>query len=126
MIKILDEKYKQEMIDIANQNFTDELSSTLLLIDSINNKDYLFVGAFDNKILASYLIALVSLDDVCITSIATKDCYKKRGYAKQLIEYLKNTFKEKSISLEVKNTNIPAISLYEKLYLIVFIFLTNL
>ena len=43
MIKILDEKYKQEMIDIANQNFTDELSSTLLLIDSINNKDYLLI-----------------------------------------------------------------------------------
>ena len=67
MIRILTKNDLPNVKEIAQQNFTDELPSTNLLIDSFGEENYMFLGNFHNDVLASYLIALVALDDVCIT-----------------------------------------------------------
>lgn len=115
MIRLLAKNDLSNVKEIAQQNFTDELPSTNLLIDSFGEENYMFLGNFHNDVLASYLIALVSLDDVCITSIATKNEYKHKGYAKELILQLAKISAPKTLSLEVKDNNLPAINLYKSL-----------
>ncbi len=62
-------------------------------------------------------MALESLDDVNILSIATKEKYKNKGFASALLEHLKKYSKlnNKTLSLEVKSKNHVAINLYTKL-----------
>ncbi len=52
-----------------------------------------------------------------ITNIATAPDYRRRGFAEQVTQALVNTARERGfyeISLEVRESNSPAIALYEK------------
>ena len=67
--------------------------------------------------LASYCTVLIVLDEVQIINVATAEKYKRRGCADAVISLVLEESKRRNIetlSLEVRVSNDPAISLYEK------------
>lgn len=67
--------------------------------------------------LASYCTMLLVFDEVQIINVATAEKYKRQGYAEAVIELTLEEARRRgitSISLEVRESNAPAIALYEK------------
>lgn len=103
--------------NISSTQFKDESWTQDQFLQSISDDNYICAGLFDNGELFSYVIAIQSLDDINILSIATKEEYKHNGYATRLIKWYKNLAQvvEKTLSLEVKSKNTNAINLYQNL-----------
>ncbi len=116
-IKKIDESFLNEIYKISFSEFCEESYSLSQLKDCLNNKDYICLGAFLNNEITSYIIALETVDDINILSIATKKEHKNKGFASSLIEEIKKHAlnQKKSVSLEVKSKNITAYNLYNKL-----------
>ncbi len=102
------------------------------------SKDYGFTDCWNEKMLASayahgslngyiikengklvaFITYVISYDFADIADVFTHPDYRKKGYAKELISRAIEDIKSKKISsilLEVRQGNIPAISLYESL-----------
>ena len=77
----------------------------------------LYAICMENEELAIYCTMLWVLDEVQIINVATHEKYKKQGYAEAVIKLALDEAKRRNIttiSLEVRESNAPAISLYEK------------
>ena len=104
-----------ELYEIYVEQFKNESWTLKQIQDSFNNKFVSFYGIYKNGELVSFASILTSIDDINLLDIATRENFKKRGYAKQLLCYIIGLKKEnQTISLEVKSKNKTAISLYEK------------
>ena len=85
----------------------------------------LFVGndgfcaiCMDDDRLMSYCTVTVVLDEAQIINVATNDSYKGQGCAKKTLNFVLEECKKRnivSISLEVRESNVPAMALYEGL-----------
>ena len=66
--------------------------------------------------LVAYIGTARSLDELQILTVATDPRARRRGYAREILDHL-DTYAEKNgisvISLEVRESNSPAIALYE-------------
>lgn len=72
----------------------------------------------ENEKLASYCTVFCVLDEAQIINVATDPSYLRRGFARATLEFVFAECKKRSImsiSLEVRESNTPAISLYEAL-----------
>ena len=79
--------------------------------------DTSFFVFLENEKILGYAGLQIVFDEGYVTNIAVTKEARGRGIGKALIETLVNFSKEKSlafISLEVRESNIPAISLYKK------------
>ena len=114
-IKALSIQNINQIYDICVENFGEESWSKQQILDGINDKNYINLGVFDDENLCCYAMSLESPDDINLLLIATKTEHKRKGYAKMLIQRLAEIAdkNKKSFSLEVKNTNASAISLYK-------------
>ncbi len=86
------------------------------ILDAFKTGTRFFVCEKDNNVLGYVGISAV-LDEGYITNIAVFPKYRKNGVATALLSHLENFAKEKSlsfISLEVRESNLAAISLYNK------------
>ena len=106
-----------ELFEISKQEFKEESWTYDQLLSSIGDDNYICAGLFDEGHLVCYVIAIQSLDDINILSVATKNEYKRQGHATRLLKWYKNLAEnvEKTLSLEVKENNEVAKSLYSKL-----------
>ena len=74
--------------------------------------------ALDGESVCAYGGMLVVLDEGQITNVATSAQYRRRGYARAIVEGLLAYARERGlcvVSLEVRESNIAAIALYESL-----------
>ena len=81
------------------------------------NADTVFYVFEENKNILGYAGIQVALDEGYVTNIAVTKQARGRGIGKALVDSLINFGKNKNlafISLEVRESNIPAISLYTK------------
>ncbi len=86
------------------------------ITDAYKTGTKFFVAEKDNKVLG-YVGLSAIIDEGYITNIAVFPKYRKMGVGSALLEYLFNFAKEKElafISLEVRESNADAISLYKK------------
>ena len=115
-IKKLTIDYAEQIYSISKEQFKEESWSLEQIISSLKTQTTVCVGVVAEDKLVCYAIAQNSLDDINLLLIATLESQKQKGYAKQLLGYLENMAKteSKTFSLEVKNTNTAAISLYQK------------
>ena len=84
------------------------------ITDSIKNKN-IFMGIKENENLIGYLSMYQSLGEGYINNIAVNKDYRRRGIGKALLSALMDFCIEAEfefITLEVRESNIPAISLY--------------
>ena len=81
-------------------------------------KDNFCVAMFINEKLASYCTVTTVLDEAQIINVATNTYFKRMGCAKQTLDMVFSECKKRNISLislEVRESNLPAIALYEGL-----------
>lgn len=87
------------------------------LKNELNNAFARFFVATRKGEIAGYIGAHNVLGEVYITNVAVFEKYRRNGVAKRLIDTLLETVKEENgefVTLEVRASNISAISLYEK------------
>lgn len=97
------------------------------LIDSIIREDTLFLVCEDDKSddvqksqtqVVGYIGMYFSFEEADITNVAVSPIYRKKGYGEALVLRAKELVKEKQLEmilLEVRKSNMPAVSLYKKM-----------
>ena len=86
--------------------------------DSLSNENTLYVVAQEGDIIAAYSGMYLSWKEGNITNVAVGKKYRRKHIASRLITFLLEEAKERGITdvtLEVRETNVPAICLYETL-----------
>lgn len=86
--------------------------------DSLEREDTLFLVCEEGIEITGYIGMYLSFDEGNITNVAVSPLYRKKGYGEALVSSAKELAKEKQIEkifLEVRVSNIPAISLYKKM-----------
>lgn len=87
------------------------------LEEELNNETSLFLVAKEENEVIGYIGMSIVIDEGYIFNVAVRESYRNKGVATALINELvtygkKNNFS--FITLEVRESNLPAISLYSK------------
>ena len=85
--------------------------------ESISRADTIFLVCED-EIITGYIGMYVSFDEASITNVAVSQKFRKQGMGELLVSNAKLAAKDvnaEMIFLEVRVSNVPAISLYEKM-----------
>ncbi len=102
--------------EIEKECFSSPWTQNGLLNETLNPSAEFFVLERD-KAVAAYMGMHIVLDECYIANVAVKSEYRKQGFGKSLVENALSVAKKKGcsfITLEVRVSNRPAISLYEK------------
>lgn len=86
--------------------------------NSLNSKDTLFVVAENAGEILGYLGMYLFSEEADISNVAVAKKYRRQHVAKRLLEYIFIQAKSrgvKNITLEVRETNVAAIRLYERM-----------
>ena len=117
-IKLMSERHLEEVARLEKICFSVPWSKTSLK-EEINNENASFLVAVDkNEKVFGYTGFTLVLDEGYITNIAVFPQYRGNGVAKKLLEALVKFAQDKKlkfISLEVRKSNVSAVSLYQKL-----------
>jgi ribosomal-protein-alanine N-acetyltransferase len=84
----------------------------------LNNPLSLWLVALDGATVAGYVGSQSVLDGADVMNIAVHPDYRRQGIARELVTGLADALAEKgvkSLALEVRQSNAPAIALYEQL-----------
>lgn len=112
----LDVKNVDDVISIQN-NLNIHILSKENILNDINNSNFKCIVAVYDKEIIGY-ISFSCIFDIEIESVLVKSSYQRQGIGTLLLNYIFKFAKENKISnvfLEVRKSNIGAISLYRKL-----------
>ncbi|MEM2202371.1 MAG: ribosomal protein S18-alanine N-acetyltransferase [Candidatus Bathyarchaeia archaeon] len=116
-IKHLDRLYEIEMACFKREAFTKQQIAQLL-----QNNNAISLVAKENGEIVGFIIGMLSVeDDMVIGHILTIDVYpshRRRGVGVKLLQEIEKIFRNKQASmcrLEVREDNIAALNLYQKL-----------
>ena len=102
--------------EIEKECFSSPWTEDGLAAETENPSAHFFVLEAENTV-AAYMGMHIVLDECYIANVAVKKTFRKRGFGKRLVENALAVAKEKDcsfITLEVRVSNLAAISLYEK------------
>jgi len=104
-----------ELLQLENKCFTDPWTRGMFLSAFADENGFLLVAKADGC-LVGYIVVSVILDEVSIDNIAVSPELRRCGIAEQLIDSAEENVKGFAafITLEVRESNSAAISLYEK------------
>lgn len=97
--------------------------SEAIMVSEMKNPYADFFGVFCEEELAGYIGGRTVAGETEIFNVAVAPGFRRRGFGKLLIEKFIETVREKEseqIFLEVRTSNLPAISLYEKMGFVFF------
>lgn len=117
MIKKLSIDNLNELLFIENNCFSHPLSENNLRSSLLNEK-YYTIGFYVDSNLIGYGSVFLVADEAYINNIAVLSDYRKQGIASAIVNELckfSETQKCNFITLEVRESNTSAISLYNKL-----------
>jgi ribosomal-protein-alanine N-acetyltransferase len=115
-IKILSKEDINCILELFSSDFEDGWNKNQLS-SSFDSGLFLCVGAFDNEKLVGVICASSSIDTADIESVVVKKEFRRKGIASLLINELINLLEKENITkilLEVRESNLKAISLYKK------------
>ncbi len=98
---------------IEKECFTAEAWSEESLRYRLGKPGFISLVAVDSEEIAGYIAASEILDEQYLDSLAVRADYRGKGIATKLMKAAFDP--QKSIYLEVRKSNLPAISLYKKL-----------
>ena len=87
-------------------------------LDSLKNENTVYMVADNGDEIAAYCGAYISFEEADISNVAVKKEFRRNNIAENMLNKLFDECRRKGVSditLEVRETNVPAISLYEKL-----------
>ena len=105
----------EEIKDILQTDFDDFWSFEIFKEEIVNTNSNYLVLKYDDEIMCYGGIKII-LDEANIMNIVTKKDKRNHGFARFILNELINISKEEnctSITLEVRENNMPAIHLYE-------------
>lgn len=105
----------EEIKDILQNEFDDFWNFEIFKEELVNTNSNYLVLRYENEIVCFGGIKII-LDEANVMDIVTKKDKRNQGFAKFLLNELINISQEKnctSITLEVRENNLPAIHLYE-------------
>lgn len=84
---------------------------------ALSNEKAITLAAFCGDILCGFITGVYLLDTADIYSVAVSLGYRRKGVGKHLLEEFFSALPDEvnNVCLEVRESNIPAIKLYEKL-----------
>lgn len=88
------------------------------ITSELNNPLSLWLVALDGECVVGYVGSQTVLDGADMMNLAVLPQYRKQGVGQALVNELVDRLKQKGaicLALEVRQSNLPAISLYEKL-----------
>lgn len=116
IVRFMKEEDVKGVAEIEKECFASPWSEKSLSEEMGNGNAYFFVAEIGGEIVG-YMGTISVFGECSVTNIAVKEKYRGRGIASSLLErailnsiYLGDEF----ITLEVRKSNTPAISLYEK------------
>lgn len=116
---VIDKMTLSDLAEIAN-NLTsdfDEFWNSSILESEIKNPLSQYIIAKINKEIVGFAGVIDTVDQLEITNIVVRKDFRKKGIGNELLTELIKLAKEndkEKITLEVNNTNLAAIKLYEK------------
>lgn len=116
---VIDKMTLSDLAEIAN-NLTsdfDEFWNSSILESEIKNPFSQYIIAKINKEIVGFAGVIDTVDQLEITNIVVRKDFRKKGIGNELLAELIKLAKEndkEKITLEVNNTNLAAIKLYEK------------
>ena len=114
----MSETHVKEVAELEKQCFSTPWSETSLLEELNKNNSYFLVAIHTTGQLVGYIGFNFILDEGYITNIAVHTNFRRCGIARNLLQEIIDFSQRrqlKFVSLEVRKSNIPAISLYEKM-----------
>lgn len=112
-IDVLRDAYIEQVFEIEKLCFSNPWSKEDLAAQ-LDNENAYFLVAIDGEKVAGYMGLQIFSGEGYVTNVAVLPQYRGQGIAKSLIaEQMKNEME--FITLEVRESNIPAISLYTKM-----------
>lgn len=102
--------------DVLISDFDDFWNFDVFRSELENENSKYLVAKYDGEIVG-FAGIWKAVDDVHITNVVTKKCYRNKGIASKLLEKLIELAKKENVSsltLEVNENNMYAIKLYEK------------
>jgi ribosomal-protein-alanine N-acetyltransferase len=115
-IELLSEKDAPCVAKIEQECFSTPFKESDIL-EYLSNPIWHFFVAKDGENVLGYISFTVIIDECQIVNVATSPAHRKMGIGKLLIEELLSYAKKSEISkvfLEVRESNVAAISLYKK------------
>lgn len=90
--------------------------SEAALMSALENEKAVTLAAFCGDILCGFITGVYLFDTADIYSVAVSSEYRKKGVGKLLLEEFFSALPDevKNVCLEVRESNIPAIKLYER------------
>ena len=116
MIEIvrMNEGHVAAVAELERQNFSEPWPE-IAVRSELPNKLALWLVALDGEAVVGYVGSQTVLQEADMMNIAVADSHRRRGIAKMLVEELIRQLDAYQLTLEVRASNAPAISLYEAL-----------
>ena len=115
-VSIMDENDIDGVLEVSNLSFSSPWSRSSYEQELSNSLAKYFVAKIDDKVIG-FIGTWIIVDESHITNVAVHPDYRKLGIGSMLIEAMIDYCEEKkcaAYTLEVRSSNKPAISLYEK------------
>lgn len=116
-VKLMEIRDLPEVVEIEKEIFSIPWSLKSFQ-ESLINKNTLYMVAVENEKVIGYAGMYISFEEGDISNVAVASNYRKRGVATKLLLEIIRRAHEKGVTdvtLEVRETNVGAIRLYEKL-----------
>ena len=81
----------------------------------LTNKLSLWLVALDGEAVVGYVGSQTVMQEADMMNLAVADSHRRRGIARALVEELIRRLDAYQLTLEVRESNLPAISLYESM-----------
>ena len=116
-IRLMNSRDIDQLAELEKLCFADPWSVSAFSYE-LNNPLSLWLVAVDGDTVAAYVGSQTVMGESDMMNVAVAPKYRRQGIAEQLIVELIQQLKARdsqSLTLEVRQSNLPAISLYEKL-----------
>ena len=110
-------RHVPEIARLEKEIFSDPWSEKSLT-DTLSGNNSLFLVCEKDGEVAGYVVCYVVYDEAAIANVAVSPKYRRQGIAEAIISELQRRVRQRdclTVTLEVRVSNTPAISLYEKL-----------
>lgn len=107
----------EQIINLQRENFSDGWNENML-VSAFNENNFFALGYFENDLLVSFVSYSITPDTADVEGVCTSLQYRNKGLARGVLKEVEKTLIEKGIRklfLEVRESNINAISLYKSL-----------
>ena len=115
--EIMNSEHIPAVAQLEQVNFSMPWSENVLQAE-LDNPLSLWLVALDDGQVVGYIGSQIVPDEADMMNLAVQDAYRRQGIARELVSKLLARLKEmnvRSLTLEVRASNVPAIALYEAL-----------